>query len=109
MMAKLGPIGRILGPKGLMPNPKTGTVTMDVAKAIGDVKKGKVEYRTDKEGNIHSIIGKVSFTDEQLIENLNALVAEMKRVKPQSVRGEYIKNVSISATMAPGIKVLIEN
>jgi large subunit ribosomal protein L1 len=109
MMAKLGPIGKILGPKGLMPNPKTGTVTMDVKKAVEDVKKGKVEYRADKEGNIHSIIGKVSFTDEALLANLQALITEIKRVKPQTVKGEYIKNVSISATMGPGIKVLIEN
>jgi len=109
MMAKLGPIGKILGPKGLMPNPKTGTVTMDVKKAVDDVKKGKVEYRTDKEGNIHFIMGKVSFEDQALKANLQALVTEIKRVKPQTVKGEYIKNISISATMGPGIKVNLEN
>jgi large subunit ribosomal protein L1 len=109
MMAELGKIGKILGPKGLMPNPKTGTVTMDVKKAIDDVKKGKVEYRTDKEGNVHSVIGKASFKPEDLIANYNTLLDVIKKAKPQSVKGTYIKNISISATMGPGIKITIEN
>ncbi|WP_339022814.1 50S ribosomal protein L1 [Spiroplasma endosymbiont of Crioceris asparagi] len=108
MMAQLGKIGKILGPKGLMPNPKTGTVTMDVVKAIDEIKKGKVEYRTDKEGNVHSVIGKVSFANENLLQNFNALVDVIRRAKPVSVKGTYIKNVSISATMGPGIKVFLE-
>lgn len=105
MMAKLGAIGKILGPKGLMPNPKTGTVTLDVAKAVDDIKKGKVEYRADKEGNIHLIIGKVSFEIEKLEENFKAVIDEIRRVKPQTVKGDYIKNVTLSTTMGPGIKV----
>lgn len=109
MMAELGKIGKILGPKGLMPNPKTGTVTMDVVKALDDVKKGKVEYRTDKEGNIHSILGKVSFKDEDLLKNYTAILDAIKKAKPQVVKGGYIKNISVSTTMGPGIKVTIEN
>ncbi|ADR23787.1 ribosomal protein L1 [Mycoplasma leachii PG50] len=105
MMAKLGAIGKILGPKGLMPNPKTGTVTIDVAKAVDDIKKGKVEYRADKEGNIHLIIGKVSFESEKLEENFKAVIDEIRRVKPQTVKGDYIKNITLSTTMGPGIKV----
>ncbi|ADK69177.1 50S ribosomal protein L1 [Mycoplasma mycoides subsp. mycoides] len=105
MMAKLGAIGKILGPKGLMPNPKTGTVTIDVAKAVDDIKKGKVEYRADKEGNIHLIIGKVSFEIEKLEENFKAVIDEIRRVKPQTVKGDYIKNITLSTTMGPGIKV----
>ncbi|AAT75965.1 MULTISPECIES: 50S ribosomal protein L1 [Mesoplasma] len=107
MMAKLGAIGKVLGPKGLMPNPKTGTVTMDVAKAIDEIKKGKIEFRADKEGNIHTIIGKASFTAEQLKENFTTILNEMKRVKPQTVKGDYIINITISTTMGPGIKVEI--
>ncbi|ATZ18313.1 50S ribosomal protein L1 [Mesoplasma melaleucae] len=107
MMAKLGAIGKVLGPKGLMPNPKTGTVTMDVAKAIDEIKKGKIEYRADKEGNIHTIIGKASFTAEQLKENFTTILNEMRRVKPQTVKGDYIINITISTTMGPGIKVEI--
>ncbi|WP_026389408.1 50S ribosomal protein L1 [[Acholeplasma] multilocale] len=107
MMAKLGAIGKVLGPKGLMPNPKTGTVTMDVAKAIEDVKNGKVEYRADKEGNVHTIIGKASFTVEALEENLNTIVATIKAAKPQTVKGTYMTSVTISTTMGPGIKVAV--
>ncbi|ATZ21849.1 50S ribosomal protein L1 [Mesoplasma tabanidae] len=107
MMAKLGAIGKVLGPKGLMPNPKTGTVTMDVAKAIDEIKKGKIEFRADKEGNIHTIIGKASFTADQLKENFTTILNEMRRVKPQTVKGDYIINITISTTMGPGIKVEI--
>lgn len=105
MMPLLGKLGRVLGPKGLMPNPKTGTVTMDVAKAVNEVKAGRVEYRADSFGNVHGVIGKVSFSDEDLIENLNAFVSTILRVKPATVKGEYIKNISIASTMGPGIKV----
>ncbi len=105
MMPLLGKLGRILGPKGLMPNPKTGTVTMDVAKAVNEVKAGRVEYRTDSFGNVHGVIGKVSFSDEDLLENLNAFVSTIIKVKPATAKGEYIMNISISSTMGPGVKV----
>jgi len=106
MMPLLGKLGRVLGPKGLMPNPKTGTVTVDVAKAVSEVKAGRVEYRTDSFGNVHGIIGKISFTEEQLVENLNAFVATILKVKPATVKGDYIKNVSVTSTMGPGIRIL---
>lgn len=105
MMPLLGKIGRVLGPRGLMPNPKTGTVTVDVEKAIEEVKAGRVEYRTDSYGNIHGVIGKASFTDDDLLVNLNAFVSAILKVKPTTVKGDYIKNISISSTMGPGIKV----
>ena len=105
MMPMLGKIGKVLGPKGLMPNPKTGTVTVDVAKAVTDTKKGKVEYRTDSYGNIHGIVGKASFTAEQLEENLNAFVGAILKVKPATVKGNFVKNISLSSTMGPGVKV----
>jgi len=105
MMPALGKLGRVLGPKGLMPNPKTGTVTMDVAKAVEDVKKGRVEYRTDSYGNVHVIIGKTSFNDSKLVENLNAFVSLIIKTKPSVVKGTYIKNISVSSTMGPGIKI----
>ena len=105
MMPALGKIGRILGPKGLMPNPKTGTVTMDTKKATEEVKKGKVEYRTDSYGNVHALIGKVSFKDEDLIENLKTFVTLIIKSKPSVVKGTYVKNISVSSTMGPGIKI----
>ena len=105
MMPLLGKLGRVLGPKGLMPNPKTGTVTLDVAKAVNEVKAGRVEYRADSFGIIHGVIGKVSFSDEDLLENLNAFVAAILRVKPATVKGDYVKSISIASTMGPGIKV----
>ena len=105
MMPMLGKIGKILGPKGLMPNPKTGTVTMDVAKAVEDTKKGKVEYRTDSFGNIHGIVGKVSFDTDKLVENLNVFVSTILKIKPATVKGNYVKNISISSTMGPGVKI----
>ena len=105
MMGELGKAGRVLGPKGLMPNPKTGTVTMDVAKAVSDTKKGKVEYRTDSFGNIHGIVGKVSFDEEKLVENLNTFVSAILKIKPTTVKGSYVKNISISSTMGPGVKI----
>ena len=105
MMPLLGKLGRVLGPKGLMPNPKTGTVTLEVAKAVAEVKAGRVEYRTDSFGNVHGIIGKVSFSEADLKENLEAFVAQILRIKPATVKGEYVKNISITSTMGPGIKV----
>ena len=105
MMPALGKIGKILGPKGLMPNPKTGTVTTDIVKAVNEVKKGRVEYRTDSFANVHAIIGKVSFTDEALVENFKAFTSLILKSKPSTVKGKYIKNVSISSTMGPGIKI----
>ena len=105
MMPLLGKIGKLLGPRGLMPNPKTGTVTTDVAKAIEDVKKGRIEYRTDSYGNVHAIIGKVSFDAKKLLENLDAFMNVIVKSKPTTVKGQFIKNVSVSSTMGPGIKI----
>ena len=105
MMPQLGKIGRLLGPKGLMPNPKTGTVTMDTKKAVEDVKKGRVDYRTDSYGNVHVLIGKVSFDDSKLVENLDAFVSLIQKSKPSVVKGKYILNVSVSSTMGPGVKI----
>lgn len=105
MMPLLGKLGKVLGPKGLMPNPKTGTVTMDVTKAVEEVKAGRVEYRTDSYGNIHGIIGKVSFSDEDLLANLDAFVTHIIKLRPATVKGDYVKNISVASTMGPGIKV----
>ena len=105
MMPLLGKIGKLLGPRGLMPNPKTGTVTTDVAKAIEDVKKGRIEFRTDSYGNVHAIIGKVSFDAAKLVENLDAFMSVIIKSKPTTVKGQFIKNVSVSSTMGPGIKI----
>ena len=105
MMPVLGKLGKVLGPKGLMPNPKTGTVTLDTAKAVSDVKKGRVEYRTDSFANVAVIIGKVSFTEQQLKENLEYFVSLILKSKPTSAKGEYVKNISIASTMGPGIKI----
>lgn len=104
-MAKLGRYGRVLGPKGLMPNPKTGTVTMDVAKAVEESKAGKVNYRTDKDGNVHVPMGRASFTNEQLLENYNTIHDLILRVKPSTAKGTYILNIAMSATMGPAVKV----
>jgi len=105
MMPVLGKLGKVLGPKGLMPNPKTGTVTLDTAKAVSDVKKGRVEYRTDSFGNVAVIIGKVSFTEQQLKENLEYFVSLILKSKPTAAKGDYVKNISIASTMGPGIKI----
>ncbi len=105
MMPLLGKIGKLLGPRGLMPNPKTGTVTTDVAKAIEDVKKGRIEFRTDSYGNVHAIIGKASFDAAKLVENLDAFMNVIIKSKPTTVKGQFIKNVSVSSTMGPGIKI----
>lgn len=109
MMPSLGKIGKLLGPKGLMPNPKTGTVTTDVTKAVTETKKGKVNYRTDSFGNIHGVIGKASFTEEALNENLKAFVNVILKAKPTTVKGVYVKNITISSTMGPGIKIDINS
>ncbi|MBE3550168.1 MAG: LSU ribosomal protein L1p (L10Ae) [Brockia lithotrophica] len=105
MMGLVGRLGKILGPRGLMPNPKTGTVTTDVARAVREIKMGRVEFRTDKQGNVHIPIGKVSFPTEHLEENLRAFLDQVKRLKPAAARGQYIRNVTLSATMGPGIPV----
>ena len=105
MMAALGKLGRILGPKGLMPNPKTGTVTLNVEQAVKDSKAGKIEYRTDKVGNVQAPVGKVSFDANKLAENIQALYNTLIRIKPATVKGTYIKNITISSTMGPGIRV----
>ena len=105
MMPELGKIGKVLGPKGLMPNPKTGTVTTDVVKAIEDINKGMVQYKNDSYGNIHTIIGKVSFDNAKLAENLNYVVTTVAKAKPASVKGVFINSITITSTMGPGIKV----
>jgi large subunit ribosomal protein L1 len=104
-MAKIGRIARILGPRGLMPNPKTGTVTMDVAKAVSEIKGGKITFRVDKHANLHLIIGKASFTDAQLIDNYAAVLDEVLRIKPSASKGRYLKKISLATTMGPGIPV----
>ena len=105
MMAKVGRIGKILGPRGLMPNPKLGTVTMDVAKMVSELKAGRVEYRADRYGICHVPLGRVSFDDQKLVENYAALYTEILRVKPASAKGKYVKSISVSSTMGPGVKV----
>ncbi len=105
MMGKVGRLGKILGPKGLMPNPKVGTVTMDVEKAVKEIKAGKVEYRADKAGNVQAMIGKASFTDDQILENYVALASTLIRVKPSGAKGQYIKSITMSTTMGPGVKI----
>lgn len=109
MMPALGKLGKVLGPKGLMPNPKTGTVTMDTKKAVEEVKKGRVEYRTDSYGNLHVIIGKVSFDDEKLVENLNAFMNLINKTKPITVKGKYILNIAVTSTMGPSVKISQES
>lgn len=105
MMPLLGKLGKVLGPKGLMPNPKTGTVTVDTKKAVEDVKKGRVEYRTDSYANVHAIVGKVSFDEESLSDNIKAFMDVIIKSKPQAAKGVYLKNVSIASTMGPGVKI----
>lgn len=105
MMPLLGKLGKVLGPKGLMPNPKTGTVTTQVEKAVTDAKAGRVEYRTDSYGNVHGVIGKVSFKDEDLLENLDAFVKTILKAKPTTVKGTYVKNIALCATMTPSVKI----
>ncbi len=105
MMGVVGRLGRVLGPKGLMPNPKAGTVTMDVTKAVNDIKAGKIEYRLDKTNIVHVPVGKVSFTEEQLAENFKAIMDAIVKAKPSAVKGQYLKNITLASTMGPGVKV----
>jgi len=105
MMGKVGKLGRVLGPRGLMPNPKTGTVTNDVAKAVSDIKGGKIEYRVDRQGNLHLVIGKASFDEEQLVENYATALDEVLRAKPSAAKGKYLRKITIATTMGPGIPV----
>lgn len=105
LMAEVGKLGRVLGPRGLMPNPKAGTVTFDVGKAVEEFKAGRIEYRNDRYGNVHAPVGKVSFSDEQIAVNLHALTTEIVRARPASAKGRFIRNLSISSTMGPGVKV----
>lgn len=105
LMSEVGKLGKILGPRGLMPSPKAGTVTFDVAKAVKDVKAGKIEFRVDKAGNIHAVIGKASFPSSHIAENARALISELLRLRPVSTKGQYIKSLTLSSTMGPGIKV----
>jgi large subunit ribosomal protein L1 len=105
MMGLVGPLGRILGPRGLMPSPRAGTVTPDVAKVIGEYKAGKVEFRNDNSGNVHAVVGRLSFSRDQLEENINAFMAYIDALKPNTLKGAYIRNISIAATMSPGVRV----
>ncbi len=109
MMSEVGKLGRVLGPRGLMPNPKSGTVTPNVAKAVEEFKGGKIEYRNDRYGLVHAPIGKASFDEDKLVENLNAIIGEITRVRPASSKGVYVRNLSISSTMGPGVKVDISD
>jgi large subunit ribosomal protein L1 len=109
VMPKVGALGRILGPRGLMPNPKTGTVTMDIARAVKEVKAGKIDFKVDKYGIIHAAVGKVSFTDEQLVENAGELIRTVLKLKPAAAKGTYMKSTFISSTMSPGVRVDIKS
>ena len=105
LMGQVGTLGRVLGPRGLMPNPKTGTVTTDVGKAVTEFKGGRVEYRTDKVGNVHIRVGKASFTQEQLVANIRAVVDELQRAKPAAAKGRYFRSITVSSTMGPGVRI----
>ena len=105
VMGKLGPLGKVLGPRGLMPNPKTGTVTMDIAKAVSDIKGGKIDFKVDKSGIIHASVGKVSFTADKIKDNANELIKTIIKLKPSGAKGTYIKSISMSSTMSPGIAI----
>ena len=107
MMGVVGRLGKVLGPKGLMPNPKAGTVTMDVTKAVNDIKAGKIEYRLDKANIVHVPIGKASFSEEKLTENFNALMDAIVKAKPSSLKGQYLKSITLTTTMGPGVKVSV--
>jgi len=108
MMGKVGKLGRILGPRGLMPNPKAGTVTRDVGRAVREVKAGKIEYRVDKTGQVHVPVGKASFAEDKLAENIRTLIAELQRAKPAAAKGTYFKNITVASTMGPGVRLDIQ-
>ena len=105
MMGKVGRLGRVLGPRGLMPNPKTGTVTMDVAKAVADIKGGKIEFRVDRYANLHFLIGKASFDADKLVENYRAALDEILRLKPSAAKGRYLRKIAVSSTMGPSVQI----
>ncbi len=107
MMSIVGPLGRILGPRGLMPSPRAGTVTMDVGRVVKEYKAGKVEFRNDSTGNVHAVVGKLSFDKDKLVENIRTFVDYVQSLRPQSVKGQFVKNISISATMSPGIRIAL--
>ncbi|NTV06935.1 MAG: 50S ribosomal protein L1, partial [Chlorobiaceae bacterium] len=108
VMGQLGKVAKILGPRGLMPNPKSGTVTMDVAKAVKEVKAGKIEFRVDKAGNVHAPVGKVSFQPDQLVANITSFLKEVVRLKPSAAKGQYVQGIALSSTMSPSVKVKME-
>ena len=108
VMGQLGKVAKILGPRGLMPNPKSGTVTMDVAKAVREVKAGKIEFRVDKAGNVHAPVGKVSFQPDQLVANITSFLKEVVRLKPSAAKGQYVQGIALSSTMSPSVKVKME-
>lgn len=105
VMGKLGPLGRVLGPRGLMPNPKTGTVTMEIGKAVQEVKAGKIDFKVDKHGNVHAAIGKVSFTEDQIVENAQEIISTIVKLKPTAAKGTYMKSIYLSSTMSPGVAI----
>ena len=109
VMAKLGPLGRVLGPRGLMPNPKAGTVTMDIGKAVSDVKAGKIDFKVDKFGIIHAAVGKVSFTEDQIVDNARELIQTLVKLKPSAAKGTYVKSIALSGTMTPSVKVDVKS
>ncbi|MFT6210033.1 MAG: large subunit ribosomal protein L1 [Bacteroidia bacterium] len=109
VMAKLGPLGRILGPRGLMPNPKAGTVTMDIGKAVSDVKAGKIDFKVDKYGIVHAAVGKVSFSEAQIVENARELISTLMKLKPSAAKGTYIKSIALSGTMSPSVRVDVKS
>jgi len=109
VMAKLGPLGRVLGPRGLMPNPKAGTVTMDIGKAVSDVKAGKIDFKVDKYGIVHAAVGKMSFSEEQIVENAQELISTLMKLKPSAAKGTYVKSIALSGTMSPSVRVDVKS
>lgn len=109
VMAKLGPLGRVLGPRGLMPNPKAGTVTMDIGKAVSDVKAGKIDFKVDKYGIVHAAVGKVSFSEDQIVENAKELISTLMKLKPSAAKGTYVKSIALSGTMSPSVRVDVKS